>query len=107
MPQCKAKTKKGIACLTRSLKGEDFCLFHSRSKKAKELLEEGRRKPKSLMSRENLLRHLTKEIEKCDKIKEDQTRIRLKNSLAEKIIFLQSELQKISELEKLIKQYKE
>lgn len=102
---CKAKTKENLPCLTRALKGEDYCLFHSRSKKAQEFLNEGRKKPKGYMSRESLLRNLTKEMENCDLIKNDEARIRLKNSLAEKIIILQDKLQKISDLEKLVEKY--
>ena len=100
--RCKAKLKNGELCGVPVLKGEPFCLGHSRSDRAKEARLKGAKHPKSYVSTEELLKLLSREIRAADKIADDEKRARLKNSLAEKIIPLLDKVDDIKSLEKLI-----
>ena len=81
--RCKATTKAGHKCGNPPLKGEGFCLFHSKSENAQKWLKEGRSKPKGSMSRERLLRILTKQLDEAQNIPDTQTRIRIINALSD------------------------
>lgn len=100
--RCTAKLKSGELCGVPTLKGELLCLGHSKSKRAKEAKLKGAKHPKSYVSTEELLKLLSKEIRIADKIPDDEKRMRIKSSLAEKLIPLLDKIDNIKELEKLV-----
>jgi len=100
--RCEAKLKNGDFCGVPTLKGEEFCLGHSKSHKAKKARLKGAKRPKSYVSTEELLRLLSKEIRIADGIKDDEKRMRIKAGLADKIIPLLDKIDNIKDLEKLI-----
>ena len=100
--RCKAKLANGDFCGVPCLRGEAFCLGHSQSNRAKKARLKGAKRPKSYVSREELLRLLSKEIRLTEQIKDDKERMRLKSSLADKIIILLDNVENIKDLEKLI-----
>lgn len=100
--RCTAKLKSGELCGVPTLKGELCCLGHSKSKRAREAKLKGAKHPKSYVSTEELLKLLSKEIRIADKIADDEKRMRIKSSLAEKIIPLLDKVEDIKDLEKLL-----
>ena len=74
MARCKATTKAGHKCGNPALRGEDFCLGHSKSDRAIELRLVGARRPKSYVSREELAKSLSRELREADKIQDSEKR---------------------------------
>ena len=100
--RCIAELKNGEPCGVPVLKGEPFCLGHSKSKRAREAKLRGAKHPKSYVSTEELLKLLSKEIRIADQIPDDEKRMKIKSNLAEKIIPLLDKIDDIKSLEKLV-----
>ena len=99
--RCQAQTKAGTPCKLNPLAGEPFCLFHSKSKKALELRR--KRRP-TACSRKELLLKLSASFQELPSLHiKPVERIRLEAQLAHKIHDLLNDLEKISDLEKLVK----
>jgi len=67
--RCKSTNQKGKPCGAPALRGEEFCLFHSQSDRAKEIRAKIRH-PKSI-TKQMLLRALARDF---DAIKNDQSK---------------------------------
>lgn len=61
--RCKAKNRNGERCRTFALKGENFCIWHSDSKRAKK----AKNKPFAIKSNQELILILQKEIYRIKK----------------------------------------
>ena len=101
--RCSAITKRGTLCGVWALKGEDCCLFHSRSEKAREW----RRKANELTSgrfitRKELLRQLSRDFRAlADRTDDTSRRERQRlGSLIHELLKEREELYKIKRLAK-------
>lgn len=107
MGRCKAKSKASNfkkQCRTAAMIGDDFCIYHSKSKRAVEF----RRLPKKrkTFNRRKLLIELTEVYEEVKKSKGNAlVKARLLAQLGSQIGDLISQLDKISELEKLVDEH--
>lgn len=99
--QCEATKADGLACGGWALRGEKYCLSHSQSERAKDIRKA--RAENRMLSRENMMRNLMKEFKALDIVEDTKERVRLKTILTGQIIKLRSEIEKLDELEKLIK----
>ncbi|MFX1532796.1 MAG: hypothetical protein ACFFDI_01030 [Promethearchaeota archaeon] len=61
--RCKAKNRNGERCRTFALKNEDYCIWHSKSKRALK----SKNKPFAIKSNEDLILILQKEIYRIKK----------------------------------------
>jgi len=68
--RCKTKKQNGKRCKVSVLKGENKCLFHSNSKRAKEIRE--KRNPKRILDNSELIVILQKELKRVRKKKGDE-----------------------------------
>jgi hypothetical protein len=99
---CQALNSKGQPCEVYALKGEDRCLFHSTSEKAKALREKAHH-PGGFISRQELLRTLTKDFrELASRTDEESRRQRLR--LVPLLHELINETQQLAKLKKLAKE---
>ena len=71
--RCTEKKPDGKRCKVFALVGEELCLFHSSSKKAKEI--RARRNPKRILSNEELVIILQLELKKVKRSKNDEYRL--------------------------------
>lgn len=106
MPQCKSKTKKSgykRRCTQWALPGEEFCFFHSKSERARQI--RSRPKKRRGFDRENLLKELVKDYKNLDDTKAKPIiKIRLRATLSGQILELLRDLNKLDELERLVKE---
>lgn len=70
--RCKSKKQNGKRCKVSVLKGENKCLFHSNSKRAKEIRE--KRNPKRILDNSELIVILQRELRKVKRSKNDEYR---------------------------------
>lgn len=103
---CQAKTKDGRPCRAIPLAGEPFCIFHSKSKRGKEARQKGIQRGHSPITRRELLVKLTNNLKEVPKLRlSPYERIKLEAQLGAQIHKLLAEVEKISELERLVKKH--
>ena len=105
MSRCKAVIcATGKQCKCHTLSGEEYCLFHSHSERAKKYRKVSR--PKNRISREELLRELTKEFRNLGKNEDisDGEKHKLRAKLGTMIMSLLDQVDRIDELEELAKE---
>ena len=108
MSRCKAIAQAtGQRCQTQALLGEEFCIFHSKSEQAKKYSQVSR--PKNRISREELLRGLTKDfrnLEKNEDIKQGEKQ-KLRAKLGRMVMILLDQVDRIDELEELARELRD
>jgi hypothetical protein len=100
--QCEARKADGLPCKGWALRGEKYCLSHSQSQRAKDIRKA--RAENRMLSRENMMRDLMREFKNLDVVEDVKERVRLKTILTGQIVKLRSEIEKLDELEALIKE---
>jgi hypothetical protein len=102
---CKANTLRGEKCKALALEGEDYCLFHSRSDRAKKARLVSR--PKKAMSRRELLRELTADFRNVAIADIDENeKLRIRAKLAALIHDLINEVEDLKEIEAMARELK-
>lgn len=97
--KCIATALSGQPCAVYALKGEDQCLFHSQSERAKSLREKAHH-PGGFISRRELLRTLTKDFRDLASKTDEQSRrerLRLAGILHE-LVNEQTQLNRVKRL---------
>jgi hypothetical protein len=97
--KCQAVTAKGQKCEVWALKGEDFCLFHSNSDRAKEIRKRAW-KPSTFITRREIFRQLSKDFRAlADRTDEASRKERLKLAgILHQMVNEQAELNRIKRL---------
>jgi hypothetical protein len=100
--KCKALTKSFQTCGVPALHGEEFCLFHSSSERAKEYRRRAHEPGTGYVSRREMLRQLTRDFRDLDgktDAKSKAARLRLVPLLTS-LINEQTQLSKLKRLAK-------
>ncbi|MGD1010597.1 MAG: hypothetical protein ABR951_10645 [Candidatus Aminicenantales bacterium] len=102
---CTAIKADGTKCQALALAGEDQCLFHSRSDRAKKARLASR--PKKAMSRRELLRELTADFRNVAHAEIDENeKLRIRGKLAALIHDLINEVENLREIEAMARELK-
>jgi len=102
---CKANTLKGEKCKALALEGEEYCLFHSRSDRARKARLASR--PKKAMSRRELLRELTADFRNVANAEIDENeKLRIRSKLAALLHDLINEVENLKEIEAMARELK-
>lgn len=102
---CKANTLKGEKCKALVMDGEEYCLFHSRSDRAKKARLVSR--PKKAISRRDLLRELTADFRNVANAGIDENeKLRIRAKLAALLHDLINEMENLREIESMARELK-